>query len=58
MEKYIVGYLFTFFRSLAYVHQFLIRLQKLKHCILRVFYKINFFWKYESDKLSIGPVIY
>ena len=48
---------FTFSPSLAYVRQFLIRLQKLKHCILTVFCKINFFWKYESDKLNIDPVI-
>ena len=37
--------MFTFSPSLAYVRQFLISLQKLKHCILRVLCKINFFWK-------------
>ena len=40
----IIGkYLFTFFPLLAYVRQFLIRLQKVKHCILTVFCKIDFF---------------
>ena len=44
------------FPLLAYVSQFPIKLQKLKHCILRVFCKINF-RKHDSDKLSIVPVI-
>ena len=51
------GCLFTLFPSLAYVRQFLIRLQKLKHWILRVFCKINYFWKYKSDKRNIVSVI-
>ena len=40
---YIGKYLFTSSPSLAYVRQFLIRLQELKHCILKVFCKINVF---------------
>ena len=46
-------YLFSFFPSLAYVRQFL----NLEHCILTVFCKTNFSWKYEIDKLNTVPKI-